>query len=526
MKKAFRILSLALALLLCLAATALGEGTIAAEPITIRIFAPKGADVAPYETMDYLNEYMALTGVNVEWEQVDSGQQDERFNVVLASGDLPDMFWNLNQSVYQAIRSAGAVAPLQDYINAENTPNLIAITEQFPSTVPEFTEPDGSIYFLPLFDGLAANNPTILRLDWLEQLGLELPVTLDDWYAYWIGVRDNDMNGNGDATDEIPLSVTGSVQNAGIRSWVSAFDMLDRFYVDMNGDGKIHFANIDPRYKEFLTWANGLYNDGILDIEFASMNTDNFRTKNAQNLVGSYRGALNSALNTFMMTMPANIEGYSLMATEPPMSATGEQLHNGCANLVRQNLIGGVVTVTSEYKEECVRFCDWFYDFSDPDGGGFQNIFGEEGVTFEYNEDKSDYFYTDYVMNNPDGLSAQQALMRYTTRGQHPAYVNEKGSFKMWNENTVAAYANIEPFYTDSLPFVLPTLPLTDAQNQTIRRIMADVDTYVDEMVYKFILGQEPLDAFDAYVQAVENMGIQEALDIYNEALDVYNANR
>ena len=55
---------------------------------------------------------------------------------------------------------------------------------------------------------------------------------------------------------------------------------------------------------------------------------------------------------------------------------------------------------------------------------------------------------------------------------------------------------------------------------------MADIDTYVDEMVYKFILGQEPLDNFDKYVATVEGMGLQEALDIYNQALVVYNEHR
>ena len=183
-------------------------GTIAKEPITIRIFAPKGADVAPYDTMDYLNKYMELTGVKVIWEQVDSTQQDERFNVILASGELPDMFWNLNQKGYQAIRASGAAAPIQDYINEENTPNLVSIMKRVPSTVPEFREPDGSIYFLPMFDGPTSNNPTILRKDWLDKLGLELPVTLEDWHKYWVGVRDNDMNGNGDPGRD-PLSVTG-----------------------------------------------------------------------------------------------------------------------------------------------------------------------------------------------------------------------------------------------------------------------------------------------------------------------------
>ena len=53
---------------------------------------------------------------------------------------------------------------------------------------------------------------------------------------------------------------------------------------------------------------------------------------------------------------------------------------------------------------------------------------------------------------------------------------------------------------------------------------MTDIETYVDEMVMKFITGRESLDNWDTYVAKVESMGIGKVLDIYQNALDAWNA--
>ena len=40
--------------------------------------------------------------------------------------------------------------------------------------------------------------------------GLDAPEIWEDWLTYWRGVRDNDLNGNGDPTDEIPIALSQS----------------------------------------------------------------------------------------------------------------------------------------------------------------------------------------------------------------------------------------------------------------------------------------------------------------------------
>ena len=505
------------------AAPELAPGQISAEPITLRVFAPIGADITPYDQMDILVEHSRRTNVNVVWEQVNFHDQDERMNIVMASGEWPDMFWNIRSHNYLALRAGGIARDISEFINPETTPNLIARMNEYPEVARSIVGADGAIFQLPFIDANSSNDPTILRLDWLETLGLPMPVTLDDWFNYWVGIRDSDLNGNGDA---IPLTVVNASNRENyFRTWVSAFGMNDRFFVDVRNGGVVKFSNIDPRYLEFLEWANMLWDENILDREFASMTTDGFQTRQAQNRVGSFRGKLGGQLSTPMFNTAPTIDGFQLMGTEPIRSADGLQLHPGVQELVRFDVIGGVVTATSHYPREAVMFTDWFYDFSMPYGGAFQIMFGLEGLTFDF-ANGNDPFFTDYVMNNPDGLTPGQVRSRYMTLGQHPSYVPSLGVMRMWHPSAVESLLTIQPFYNDSVQWLMPNLMLTDDENATIRRIMADVDTYVDEQVNNFIMGRRPLTDFDTFVATVERMGIAEVLEIYNTALAARNAGR
>ena len=69
-----------------------------------------------------------------------------------------------------------------------------------------------------------------------------------------------------------------------------------------------------------------------------------------------------------------------------------------------------------------------------------------------------------------------------------------------------------------------PPVSLTDDETSEFVALMADIDTYVESMCVKFILGQEPLSNWDNYVQTLKNMNIQRAIDIQQAAVNRYYA--
>ena len=64
----------------------------------------------------------------------------------------------------------------------------------------------------------------------------------------------------------------------------------------------------------------------------------------------------------------------------------------------------------------------------------------------------------------------------------------------------------------------------TAEETDELNRIMTDINTYREEMTYKFITGQESLDNFDAFVEQIKSQGIEDAIQIKQDALDRYLA--
>ena len=98
--------------------------------------------------------------------------------------------------------------------------------------------------------GLNFTQGPIYRKDWADKLGIAEPKTMDDWYNMLCAFRDNDMNGNGDASDEIPFS--GSYTNGtgySFNYFTAAYGLLEGFYLE---DGKVNHSILSPRYKEYL----------------------------------------------------------------------------------------------------------------------------------------------------------------------------------------------------------------------------------------------------------------------------------
>lgn len=65
---------------------------------------------------------------------------------------------------------------------------------------------------------------------------------------------------------------------------------------------------------------------------------------------------------------------------------------------------------------------------------------------------------------------------------------------------------------------------LTSEESRTVSEVMTEIDTYMSELALKIICGEASLDEWDAAVAELDSMGIQEAIDAQQAALDRFNA--
>ena len=70
----------------------------------------------------------------------------------------------------------------------------------------------------------------------------------------------------------------------------------------------------------------------------------------------------------------------------------------------------------------------------------------------------------------------------------------------------------------------MPNVSLTSAESSRASQIYSDLDTLSQETWYKILLGQADISTWDEYLSQMETMGAQEYIDIYQTALDRYNA--
>lgn len=67
---------------------------------------------------------------------------------------------------------------------------------------------------------------------------------------------------------------------------------------------------------------------------------------------------------------------------------------------------------------------------------------------------------------------------------------------------------------------MFPNVIATQEESDLISTKMTDIQTYQQEMFYKFILGDESLDNYDAFVEQLKSMGIDEVVAVKQAQYD------
>ncbi|MFY9427107.1 MAG: hypothetical protein WAP19_09365, partial [Caldicoprobacterales bacterium] len=142
--------------------------------------------------------------------------------------------------------------------------------------------------------------------------------------------------------------------------------------------------------------------------------------------------------------------------------------------------------------------------------------FGIEGLSYVMQDGKPQF--TDYILKSELGSGIAQASLG--VNGSFPRILMQECIEQRFYqyENEMEQSRKATQYYVPSFPRILASQEEVD----TYTSIMADIETYRDEMIIKFIQGQEPLDNFDKYVEAIKAMGIDEAIAIKQAQYDRY----
>jgi len=496
--------------------------------------------VAP-EDLAMCQKWFEDTGVEFDWQPIPGEGAQEKINLMLASGEeLPDAFWNFGDgksgNIVVQYANQGVFTPTEDLIN-NYAPNLKRILDSRPTYWTEITAPDGHTYGFPYIEemyGLVlTGGPWLINKTWLDQLGLEVPTTVDEWVSCLEAFRDGgDLNGNGEA-DEIPMATWfGADDTFGSYNMfyrlTGAFGCADSYcggnqYADHLRliDGKVVFTATDEAFRKTAELFNKMYNENL--IWNGSFEADSSAAYQ-NNLIKEDIARIGS-FGTWTDQEITNLDVHDEYVALPRLK--GENGYTGFLNNYSQlqDSSNTAITVDCEFPHVIAKFVD--YMAADPQLAVTSNW---GAIGYNYKVDDDGIIRT--PLDEQGRYIAQQE--EYTTFGD--ARVNStpcRGSMVVLDDyyDTVAGYAFdavqlLENQKTNGKEEIMaeytaiPRVLMTTEELSRLAQIQPTISDIVDRYINDWVQNGVTDDNWESYLNELSAAGVQDLVDIYQAAVD------
>ena len=497
------------------------------------------ASIASWEDNAFVKWVEDVTNVDLEFTLIPYESRAEQLGLILASGDYPDVFLvcGMNDNMISKYGvGEGAFLPLNDLIETKG--NFInKIFEEYPGSKGLITQLDGNIYSLPVVNECYhCTVPTKFWMNqtWLDNLGLEQPKTLEELRTVLEKFRDEDANGNGDATDEIPL----------------AGDYQDGWYtnVELPIMSAFTFYNLDLDTTNTTNpEAFGLYlEDGTVVTPFAK---DEFKQgvetvaqwvsegliyegSFTQDLAGltqiAESGRLGASSGGYILF--ADLGGEAYQQYRPVLPVTGP---NGFSSIQSfpHDSVGGktfVISAECEHPEEAFMIGDLMYSYA-ATMRGYYGIYGEqwtdaqEGEVGINGEPALYHLLVPWQESEPQSYCVLQMVSSFRDaayRLGEPSDPNvdlySAAGLETLLYNVTHDY---EPFTSDEK--IIPPIKFTDEENEELSLLKADLSNTIKENMIAFFNGTKTVENdYDAFLADLEAQGLSRLVEYYQNAYD------
>ena len=458
------------------------------------------------------------TGVTVEWLFPTAGADATAYTNTLLSdpATMPNIMTAYMMDDAQDYIDRGIIWDLTDYIE-EYAPAYWAFLQANPTYDKAMKTDAGQYYTFGFFREDGGWNDTfigpVIRQDWLDEQGLDTPTTIDELENV-IRVF-NEAYG---AKFTFTMSRFGSTGISGAFGAYGASNM--QVYID---NGEVKLAQYQSEWRDYMTWLNKLWEEGLLDQDSLSETDTTIKTKVHEGKVGVSLTAM-SQLNAWNNEEIAAGREACWVGLQYP---TG---NDGTLTMVFGGPgISNVSTVISKQStdEETLKVCLQFLDYAYTEEGNYFWNFGVQGTTWDFNADGEVEYLPEVVADNVGvndytvryggttwaGPCIQATKLLYLKNSQWAIDANDTWFYK--NEDVTSAWKwPIGPTFT-----VAETTELSD--------IKSAISTYITESFANFISGTLDItdDAvWDEYIATLDSLNVERMLELYQACYDRYLA--
>jgi putative aldouronate transport system substrate-binding protein len=465
----------------------------------------------------------ALFGIRFQaaWTWSTGDEANQKYNLALASGDMPDYMETVPLTIYVKMVESGALRDVTDDYDMYASPRWKAIWREFGELPWVWTRVNGRIYGIPRPNDLSHDDCVLwYRADWMEKLGLKVPETHEELHDVAKAFMEADMGQGAEGTTQ-GLMATQSFY----ATWYGSLDPLwGNFgyiptYWSKEGDDLMY--NITrPEIAEALEMFRQWYDEGIFRKDFYTINTSQGMSDVAANTVGlhftpPWGANRDSVVNDpecrwAFTNQPVGPKGFRRRATINPFTQSPMCFRKGFEDV-----------------KPIFDYTDWWDDlWRSP----WRRMHGWEGCNYAWEGDK--------VV--PTGVGFQNwTIGPVGTRGSGMLDPRAIGNIYRYN---LDEWGKIPPEKWDAqqeLFFQDPTgTALLGAQSrlyiletagqgvidefqrlptQTMIERGVDLAKLRDESILAFFIGQRPLSEFDQFVNQYNELGGAKVTEEVNE---------
>lgn len=536
MKKKAIALSLAMATMFTSSALAYtvsepGQLPVTDEVVEYTICAPDVTYINDLNENTLTPWILEKTNIKLNYEEIPDTEWDTKVNLLIASDELPDAFiyGSFSAAELADYGAQGVFLPMNDII-AEHGYYINQVFDQQEALPGAYTALDGNIYTLPSVNECYHCYYSMrawINQQWLTNLGLEYPNTVDEFVNVLRAFKEQDANGNGDPNDEIPFSGNASSWNGTIYPFLlNSFLHYDTSNLSVKEDGTVIFTPIQPEFKEGLQWIASLIDEGLIEKEALTQTAEQLKTKGSgvdSALLGGFTAAVwwdgvgaddgeGSRCREYCGLSP--LEGPNGVRISP-WSGTGFYMGN-C-----------VITTACEDPVPLFKMFDYMLS----EEGTLRSQIGELDV--------------DYVM--PDegalGINGKPALYKLLPNATTGGTAGDESTTAManvfpanrTNDFRLGEMANYddpetqwlqEPrLYNESAKYFAPyadehmmypsAVNLTAEESEKINFMKTQINDYVKENIVLFLAGEKSFDTdWDSFIAEFDNLKLDEYMEL------------
>ncbi len=482
------------------------------DPITLTGFVQKSPQVTKndFNDMQVFEQLEQATNVKVNWTMVTGDVLSEKKNLTFASNNLPDFFLGSNVLTNQDIikyGSQGQLIPLEGLID-QYAPNAKQLFETRPDIKKAITAPDGHIYAMPMvFEEMNNTAPDALFInkEWLDQLGLPVPTTTEQFEATLKAFKGKDLNNNG-KNDEIPFSFIYGQYIQGLYSMAGSFGFADNSKHLAIDNGKIIYVPVQDGYRDFANYVNGLQQAGLIDSE-AFTHSENIYTSKIQSadpIIGAYylwdQSYLFGKVDTGYVPVPflEGPDGHKQWQKELARFSNG----------------GFAITSANTHPEVTLQWFDQIYN----EETSIEHFWGPVEKNVKKNDDGSYAFLPVPEGASPGTFRCEDSPCNAATV-MLPKETLDKVNFAddiQWKEkrDLLNLYAPLQP------KEIYPNVLMTEADTERLNILSSDINTYAKDTLAKWVINGGVDAEWDSYVSQLKKMGLDEMIALYQKYYD------